>query len=421
MLERYFVRPVTVDRIRAGWLGPAIERYVSWLAERKAALRHVLRYVATLRHFAEFAHGRGAETWSELPDHLDAFVAQRLQERGAWCRSAKDERAVRSHARTPVEQMLRLIVPGFVGTTCRLTIRPFAQTLPGFWDYLETERGLSAATLHRYTSHLRPFEAYITRVGLTDLATLSPAHLRVFIDARARTLGPQGVQQVGGALRVLLRYLHRQRLVLTDLSRAIERRRQYRHATIPRSVTWEQVRMVLEGIDRRAPVGKRDYAIVLLLVTYGLRAREVAALTLDDLDWKRERLRVPRRKAGHATTFPLSPQVGAALLDYLRAGRPQTTDRQVFRSVLAPFAPTTMTAVSQRAGHYLRAAGIAVPRPGSHTFRHTCVQRLVDADFPFKVIGDYVGHRLPQSTQIYGKVAVETLRQVALGVGEEVL
>lgn len=159
----------------------------------------------------------------------------------------------------------------------------------------------------------------------------------------------------------------------------------------------------------------------MLLVTYGLRAREVAALTLDDIDWKRERLQIRRRKAGHATTFPLSSQVGWALLDYLQAARPQTTDRHVFRNVLAPFAPIQMYCISQRAAHYLRAAGVSVPRPGSHTFRHTCVQRLVDADFSFKVIGDYVGHRSPASTQVYGKVAVEALRQVALGDGEEAL
>jgi len=89
------------------------------------------------------------------------------------------------------------------------------------------------------------------------------------------------VQQVGGAIRVLLRYLHRQRIIPTDLSRAIERRREYRQATIPRSITWDQVRTILAGIDRRAPVGKRDYAILLVLVTYGLRAHEVARLTLD--------------------------------------------------------------------------------------------------------------------------------------------
>lgn len=422
MLERYFLRPVTCDRIRARWLGPAIEQYVTWLTERRAAPRHVIRYVATLEHFSEFARARGAATWEDLPQHVAAFVNRQMRKRGGSCRSGNDRRSVLSQARTPVEQMLRLIVPGFIGTSRRLVVRPFAEALPGFWEYLEAERGLSAATLRRYTSLLGPFERYLQRADVTDLSRLSPTIFRAFIDQRARTLRPQGVQQVGGAIRVLLRYLHRQRIIATDLSRAIERRREYRQATIPRSITWDQVRTILAGIDRRAPVGKRDYAILLVLVTYGLRAQEVARLTLDDLDWKRDRLRVRQRKGGHATTtFPLSPQVGEALVDYLRSARPETADRHVFLNVLAPFAPVTMSGVSQRATGYLRRAGSTVPRPGSHTFRHTCVQRLVDADFSFKTIGDYVGHRQPQTTHIYGKIAVETLRQVALGDGEEVL
>jgi len=178
---------------------------------------------------------------------------------------------------------------------------------------------------------------------------------------------------------------------------------------------------MLEGVDRRSAAGKRDYAILLLLVTYGLRGREVAALTLDHLDWKRERLVVPERKAGHCTGYPLSPTVGNALLDYLQHGRPQTNDRRVFFRVLAPLAPLCCGAVSSRAAYYLHKAGIQAPRLGSHTLRHTCVQRLVDADFPFKVIGDYVGHRAAESTEIYTKVATEALREVALGGGEEIL
>ena len=161
--------------------------------------------------------------------------------------------------------------------------------------------------------------------------------------------------------------------------------------------------------------------MLLLLVTYGLRAREVAALTLDDLDWRSNRLRIPERKAGHSTAYPLSAVVGDALLDYVKNGRPQTRDRRLFFRAMAPCLPIGHAAVSARAGHYLRKAGIRVARAGSHTLRHTCVQRLVDADFSLKAIGDFVGHRSPASTQSYSKVAVEMLRQVALGDGEDVL
>jgi site-specific recombinase XerD len=175
---------------------------------------------------------------------------------------------------------------------------------------------------------------------------------------------------------------------------------------------------MLEVVDRRTIVGRRDYAILLLLVTYGLRGREIAALSLDDLDWKHDRLLVPERKANHTTAYPLSPIVGEAILAYLRDGRPRTTDRHVFFRHLAPPQPLTDSAVSGRASHYLHEAGIAVYRAGSHTLRHACVQRLVDAGLPFNTIGNYVGHRSVSSTQTYAKIATEALREVALGDGE---
>ena len=181
------------------------------------------------------------------------------------------------------------------------------------------------------------------------------------------------------------------------------------------------MRRLLEAVERRTATGRRDYAMLLLLVTYGLRAREVAALALDDIDWRQERLHVPQRKAGHSAAFPLSPVVGQALVDYLQQGRPRTADRHVFFRTLAPQQPITAAAVSSRAAHYLHKIGVCVPRLGSHTLRHTCAQRLVDAQFDLKVIGDYLGHSSPASTEIYTKVDIEALRDVACGPGEEVL
>lgn len=178
---------------------------------------------------------------------------------------------------------------------------------------------------------------------------------------------------------------------------------------------------MLAAVDRRTPCGKRDYAILLLLVTYGHRGREVAALTLNHIDWKHERLAMSERKAGYSTACPLSKSVGEAIVDYLRHGRPKTPDRHVFFRSAAPLLPIGSAAVSGCARRYLLRAGVQVPRPGSHTLRHTLVQRLVVADFALKEIGDFVGHRSPASTQIYGKVALESLRQVGLGDGEEVL
>ena len=321
-----------------------------------------------------------------------------------------------------MEQFLRVTVPGFQGRgRSRDRLIPFAGVAPGFFQYLREERGLRDATIDHYGYHLRRFEEYLRKLQLTPFTALSPVILSSFITETGHEIGKTGLRDRCGVLRVFLRYLHREGHLSHDLSPTVEGPQMYRLSGIPRSVTWDEVRRMLEGVDRRTAVGRRDYAILLLLVTYGLRAREVAALTLDNLDWRHERLRVPERKAGHSTAYPLSPIVGAAIVAYLQDGRPSTTDRHVFFRVVAPLTPITFNVVGCLAARHLRQAGVSAPRLGSHTLRHTCVQRLVDAGVSLKVIGDYVGHRQPSSTQIYSKVSIEALRAVACGPGEEVL
>jgi len=422
MLERYFLRPATVDQVRASWIAEPIEQYVAWLTERGYGARNVHSRVPILRHFGDFARDHGATTWAELPAHVTSFIEAWLRDREGKRADPEGHRRFANEIRGPIEQMLRVVVPSFTGSgRPRRTQEPFATQAPGFFASLRQERGLRDETVLHYRHHLIRFEEYLHRIGLTDLSALSPAVLGAFVVERSRTLGRTSVRDLCGVLRVFLRYLHRERLVRKDLTAAVESPQAYRLATLPRSIPWDAVRRMLETVDRRTAVGRRDYAILLLLVTYGLRAREVAALTLDDIDWKRDRLRIPERKAGHSTAYPLSPTVGQALLAYLQDGRPLTTGRQVFFRVLAPPTPLTTAAVSSRASAYLHRAGIDAPRLGSHTLRHTCVQRLVDAEVPFKMIGDYVGHRAPESTEIYTKVAVDALREVALGDGEAIL
>ena len=415
MLETYFVKPQTAGRIRACWIGAEIERYAGWLAEHGYRTRTVLRHVQALVAFGDFARRRGASVPADLPGHIDDFVAMRV----AGYRRGRD---AATEVRSPVEQMLTVILPGFerAGRTHREL--PFSRAVPGFFEYLAEERGLRPESIAGYQHHLARFEAYLDQIGVTGLRELSPAILSAFVAERSGAgLAKTTVRTSCGMLRVFLRYAHRQGLLAADLSKAVEWPPAYQLSGIPRSISSAEVGRVLGAVDRRTPCGKRDYAILLLLVTYGLRAREVAALTLDDIDWKRDRLAIPGRKAGHSTAFPLSAVAGEALVDYLRHGRPPSSDRHVFLRAVAPAGPASRVAVSACARHYLLQAGIQVPRPGSHTLRHTCVQRLVDAEFGFKAIGDFIGHRSPASTAIYAKVAIEPLRQVALGDGEQVL
>ena len=419
MLEEYYVRPQAVGRIRASWIGSEIECYVVWLAEQSYSRASVRCRVPVLFAFGEFAWAGGARSVGDLPAHVEAFVAERVPELAQLGAVAARERV--KNVRGPIEQMLRLVVPGFTGSRRPLLEVPFIDELPGFFEYLLCERGLRPTSLQGYECYLRSFERYLGRVGVKQLVELSPALVSAFVAERSAGLATASVGLLCGALREFLRYAHRQGVLVSDLSKTVDRPRTYRLSDIPRSITPAEVSQVLACVDRSSTRGKRDYAALLVLATYGLRSREIAAMTLDHIDWTREQLSVPGRKGGHSTAFPLSSSVGEALVDYLQHGRPQSAERQVFFMAFAPVRPISHTAVSKLATKYLRQAGIQVPRPGSHTLRHSCVQRLVDADFPLKTIGDFVGHRSPKTTEIYTKVAVESLREIALGDGEEVL
>lgn len=422
MLEDYYVRPVTVDRVRASWIGKPVEEYVDWLATRGYSPRTICRRIPILTRFALFAWDRGSRVWHELPAQVEPFVNHWIKKRGRRRTSTAQRKKLGEEVRAPIQQMLQLIVDGYVVSGRRhMPANPFEDRAPQFFEYLTQEKGLRSGTVKKYRHHLRRLAVYLQRIGLGDVADLSPAVLSAFVADYGRTVGWSSLRGCCGQLRVFLRYLFREGVLTRDLSEVVESPQRFRLSGIPRSISWDAVKQVLAGVDRRSPTGKRDYAILLLLVTYGLRAHEVAELTLDHIDWRNERLRIPERKAGHSTAYPLSQIVGEAILDYVKHGRPTTKHRHVFLRSMAPIVPIRHAAVSSRAGHYLRKAGVQIPRPGSHTLRHTCVQRLVEADFTLKTIGDYVGHRSPSSTQIYSKVAIEELRQVAIGDGEEVL
>jgi len=420
MLERYYALPTTVDRIRALWLGPAIERYATWLAERRISDARARGCIEVLIQFDRFAQAHGAQEWSSLPALVDSFVACRMRRRGRRLRGRRAFQTMRSMFRLPVEQLLRRVIPGYVGTVRHLAW-PFSASAPHFPEYLRGERGLRWPSIQRYAYHLHALEGYLAKTGIVKLSQLTPRLITEFLTTRAHQIRTRQLGGGASALRMFLRYLHREGILAKDLSRAVPRGRVYRNAAVPRAIPWSDVERAVTSIDRRSPLGKRDYAILLLLATYGLRANEVASLKLEDLDWRSAQFHVVERKAGNTTVYPLAGTVGDAIVTYLREARPECSDRHVFLTVRAPFRPLMYWDVSQRAAWHLRRAGVRIPRAGSHTLRHACVQRLVEADVPFKVIGDYIGHRTDVATQIYAKVAVHKLRQLALGAAEDIL
>lgn len=422
MLEDFFVKPHTIDTIRGSWIGIPIERYMNWLSENNYSRSSIARRLSKLLQFGEFAKANGAKDWSDLPSHIQAYTDHWVKVHGKNCKTQAALRLVASEASNPVQQMLRIVLPDFIGIDRKQRTQPYRHDcINRFFLFLQEERGLSINTIKLYHGCLRRFDHYLNDVGITDMEYLTPPVISAFVTKSNLSVGKGQLSCICTALRVLFRYLYRERIIDRDLSITVEGPQRYRLSDIPRCIAWNEVRMMLEAVDRRTIVGRRDYAILLLLVTYGLRAREIAALTLDDIDWKRERLSVPERKAGHSTAFPLTPAVGSAIIEYLQRGRPQTQDRHVFFRSMAPQIPMTFAGVSGRASHYLKRAGVLVARPGSHTLRHTCVQRLLDANIPLKTIGDYLGHRSADSTKIYTKIDVNRLRDVALGDGEDVV
>lgn len=420
MLEHYYSRPATVDRIRSLWLGPAISRYAEWMADQQVARASALFRLQTLALFDRFVTSRNVRSLEELPAQIEPFIEEWRRTRGHRPHSGSYRRWLRAQPRATIERLLRLVIPGYVGTV-RHQPWPLRDLAPGFLEHLRDERGLRPDTLVGYEHHLRVFERFLQAAAITDLSALTPAIVSRFLLESTARISPLGRQGRAGALRVLLRYLQRQGILASDLSRAVPRGRTYKQAAIPRAIPWSEIERVLASVDRRSALGKRDYAVLMLLATYGLRSQEIAALELSAIDWPRSRFHVLGRKAGNSTTYPLSAPVGEAIIDYLRNARPQCTDRHVFVSLMAPFRGVGHWAISGRASLYLRRAGIQVRRPGSHTFRHSCVQRLVEADVPFNQIGDYVGHRSEGATQVYAKVAIHKLRALTLGDAEDVL
>jgi len=207
-----------------------------------------------------------------------------------------------------------------------------------------------------------------------------------------------------------------------DLSAELPKIRVPRGATIPS--VWDQELMVrlLGAVDRSSAKGKRDYAILLLACRLGLRAGDIRTLKLDNLRWVDSTIEIIQGKTDEPLSLPLSSEIGEALIDYLKSGRPQTTHREVFLKAKPPFDPfSENNRFYDIVGHWRRLAGIAFRSPqrrGIHSLRHTLATRLLEKGTPFTTIAEILGHSSLESTRIYAKADVEALRGVALDLEE---
>ena len=187
----------------------------------------------------------------------------------------------------------------------------------------------------------------------------------------------------------------------------------YPGQTVRGTLSRADIERLLATTEGDRPVDKRDRAILMLLIVYGLRAGEVRTLQLDDLDWENETLRVHRPKTGRTDLFPLSRAVGQAIVRYLVDARPRRPERALFLALSAPIRPLGRTAPGNMVRRRMDEAGIAAERRGTHALRYTAAQHLLDRGVSMKVIGDYLGHRNPRSTRAYARFDLNALREVA--------
>jgi len=195
----------------------------------------------------------------------------------------------------------------------------------------------------------------------------------------------------------------------------------YELRTLPDILRWPDVHKAISGINKYSKLGKRNYAMVLLLSTYGLRSGEIARLKLDDIDWRNETIHITHRKAGKDLLLPLIPQVGKAILQYLKKGRPPSKYRELFLHVKSPIMPFTTATVGKTVKLMLLSSGIKLPqniKKGPHLLRHSFATHMANKGASLKQIGDILGHQNPKSTCVYTKTSIVQLKEVALEVPE---
>jgi integrase len=339
------------------------------------------------------------------------LLESRLRARGVCALDDLTERELRAAAPQPTRwtaqlagALARSLAEYLVacGRLASTRSTPSELELECYARHLSRVRGLAPRTVLKHTWAIREFLAFLGHdEDRARLCGIGIEALDEFIGTMGRRLGRVTMQTVTSSLRSYLR---------------VESPRVFRGERLPRALSWDAVRAVLRAVDRSTRKGRRDYAMLLLVATYGLRASEVAALRLDDIAWRTRELRVPRPKAGASLSLPLTDDVATALLGYLRDGRPASAERAVFLRVRAPSGPIRASAVSDVFDVWCARAGIEVPagRVGPYSMRHALAMHLLRQGAALKSIGDLLGHRTVESTSVYLRLHLDDLRDVAL-------
>ena len=291
----------------------------------------------------------------------------------------------------------------------------FSGQLIAFETFMREERGLSPMTILTRREQLCPFFERLERLRrVRSLQQVTPQHIdRYFIEQSQNGWTRASLATLAGTLRSFFYYAEAQCWCQKGLAAAIDAPRLYAQEGLPRGPDWKQVQALLARTAGDSPVSLRDRAVVMLLAIYGLRRAEVAGLRLEDLDFENELIRIARPKQRRTQQYPLIGAVGGALLHYLQDARPRCDCRSVFLTIKAPRRALSAASISAVVRWRLRAMGVEGIPCGAHGLRHACARHLLATGFPFKQIGDHLGHRRASSTSFYAKVDLKGLREVA--------
>lgn len=403
-VDGYFLRNGFRTRLRACLLAPHWAHLIEAMRGRGYS-RHVI--YTTIHHalwFTEFAAARGIDDVGGLTHEL---VARYHDTRPQHPRMAAESR--RCLWRVMVWLQEQGVFPAE-----RVSPAPASSALLGeYLRFLADHRGIGVRRIDRHRVHVRAFLESLGPAATFPFAGLDAGAISRFVTARAAALGRSERKSMCAALRTFLRFLRLRGDLTQDLVTAVPVIPSFKLDRLPRGIAWEDVQKILTIIDRSTPMGRRDYALLLVLATYGIRSGQLCALRLDDLDWRHDTLRVRAAKGGRDTVLPLRPMVGEALVGYLRHGRPAWPCREVFLRIRAPIGPLrgNLTNIIKP---YARKAGVTTPSFGPHAWRHACATRMLAHGHALKTIRDVLGHRTIETTLIYTKVDIEQLRHAAL-------
>jgi site-specific recombinase XerD len=290
---------------------------------------------------------------------------------------------------------------------------PYNHHLQQFLTFLKQERGFAEATIVNRERSLKPFLAWMV-AQCVPLSAVSPVVItKYFTGAVAGRWKRTTVSFHVQSLRSFFRYASCRGWCAAGIAESIDAPRLYTFENLPQGPSWEEVKKLVTSVNGTSPVQIRSCCAILLCAVYGLRVGEVCGLRLDDIDWSDEKISVRRSKQRKVQTYPLTTEVGNALLRYLKEARPRCDHREVLLTLRRPYRPVSVGALSTMTQKLQKRLGLELKRYGSHVLRHACATHLLAQGLTLKEVGDHLGHVSVAATRIYAKVDLTALREVA--------